>query len=198
MAYLSTNEYGLESKFSRKRNQAPFSYLLVLVYLAFPLVSLAQSTGSDENNNRVLATKAQPGGDAPHVKLRLTETVSSADAKVGQLVSIEVVDSVQIDGKVIIAAGAHARASVISAKRRGRNHREGQLVLTVESVSRVDGRETLLQSANVQTGSGHGSPIFGPCTFPLPADPAGLFRKGNDVVIPKGTELVAAIAPSSL
>jgi hypothetical protein len=71
------------------------------------------------------------------------------------------------------------------------------LVLTVESVSRVDGGQTLLQSANVQKGSGHGQPIFGPCTFPIPADPAGLFRKGSDVVIPKGTELVVAIAPGS-
>jgi hypothetical protein len=52
-------------------------------------------------------------------------------------------------------------------------------VLTVRSMSRIDGGEALLQSATVQKGSGHGEPIFGPCTFPLPADPAGLFRKGT-------------------
>lgn len=131
---------------------------------------------------------------AHQVKLRITENVSSANAKVGQLVSIEVVDPVQVDGKVIIAAGAHASASVSTVKRRGRNHREGKLVLTVKSVPRVDGGVALLQSATVQQGSGKGEPIFGPCTFPIPADPAGLFRKGYDVEIYSGTELVASIA----
>ncbi len=160
-----------------KRRRSSSAFLLVLTLFALVRVSLSQSTGSD----------------TPQVKLRLTETVSSADAKVGQLISLEVVEPVQVDGKVIIAAGAHARASITTARRRGHNRREGQLVLTVESVSRVDGQKALLQSANVQKGSGHGLPIFGPCTFPIPADPVGLFRKGNDVVIPKGTELVAAI-----
>lgn len=133
---------------------------------------------------------------AAQVKLRLTETVSSASAKIGQPVLIEVVDPVQVDGKVIIPAGSHASASVTTVKRRGRNHREGQLVLTVKSVRRVDGGEAFLQSATVQQGSGKGEPIFGPCTFPIPADPVGLFRKGLDVEIPKGTELIAAIAPT--
>jgi hypothetical protein len=69
--------------------------------------------------------------------------------------------------------------------------------LTVQSVSRVDGKQAHLQSGTVEKGSGRGEPIFGPCTFPFPADPVGLFRKGYDVVIPDGTELVAAIVPSS-
>lgn len=110
-----------------------------------------------------------------------------------KIVPLEVVDPVQVDGKVIVAAGAHARASVTTAKQRGHNSREGQLILTIQSVSRVDGKDVPLQSANLQKGSGHGPPIFGPCTFPIPADPGGLFRKGKDVVIPKGTELTAVI-----
>jgi hypothetical protein len=194
LVYSVTNECGWG--FSGRSHKSPFSYLLVLAFLAFAHVSFSQSTKSDETDNRVTATTAQPGLDI-RVKLRLTETVSSANAKVGQLVLLEVVDPVQLDGKVIIAAGAPARASVTTAKRRGHNQREGQLVLTVESVNRVDGGEVPLQSANIQKGSGHSLPVFGPCTFPLPADPVGLFRKGNDVVIPKGTELVAAVAPVS-
>ena len=131
---------------------------------------------------------------APQVKLRLIETVSSANAKLGQPVLLQVVDPVQVDGKVIIPAGSHASASVTTVKRRGRNHREGQLVLTLKSVPRADGGEALLQSTTVQKGSAKGEPIFGPCTFPIPADPVGLFRKGNNVEIPSGTELVARIA----
>jgi hypothetical protein len=176
-----------------KRSRPISSFLLGLILLVSAQVLLSQSTASTKNTGEAATTQL-----APQVKLRLTETVSSTDAKVGQLVSLEVVDPVQVDGKVIIAAGAHARASITTARRRGHNRREGQLVLTIESVSRVDGQKALLQSANVQKGSGHGQPIFGPCTFPIPADPVGLFRKGNDVVIPKGTELVAAITPGGL
>lgn len=138
-------------------------------------------------------TAAAPDHSAPQVKLRLTETVTSANAKVGQPVRLEVVEPVEINGKVIIAGGAYARGVVTQAKRRGHNRREGQLQLTIQTVSQVDGNEAILQAATVQKGSGHGEPIFGPCTFPIPADPAGLFRKGEDVVIPKGTELIAAI-----
>jgi len=154
------------------------------------LVCLFAVTVSPFSQNAV----PSPGPPAPKVKLRLAETVSSANAKVGQPVLLEVIDPVAVDGKLVLASGAHARAVVTTARRRGRNHREGQLVLTVESVSRVDGGQARLQSAAMKKGSGEAMPIFGPCTFPLPADPVGLFRKGTDVVIPKGTELTASIA----
>src|ERR1700730_13496584 len=164
MTHSIRNEYATQSQSSRRRRKSSVACLLVLTLLALVRVSLSQSTPGDKKNSGVLATTGQPSGDMPHVKLRMTETVSSADARVGQLVSLEVVDPVQVDGKVIIAAGAHARASATTAMRRGHNHREGQLILTVQSVNRADGAEALLQSANVQKGSGHGLPIFGPCT----------------------------------
>jgi len=137
----------------------------------------------------------QPTNEVPQIKLRLNETLSSASARVGQPISLDVVDPVEVNGKLVIAVGAHARATVTIAKRRGHNRKEGKLVLTVQSVSRIDGSEAMLQSASLTKGSGVGSPIFGPCTFPLPADPVGLFRKGDNVVIPKGTEITAILAP---
>ena len=159
------------------------------------LISLTLQSSAQRSNPQSSSalTAASPDHSAPQVKLRLTETVTSANAKVGQSVELEVVEPLEINGKVIIAGGAHARGVVTQAKRRGHNHREGQLQLTIQSVSQVDRTEALLQAATVQKGSGHGEPIFGPCTFPIPADSAGLLRKGEDVVIPQGTELIAAI-----
>jgi hypothetical protein len=139
MTHSIRNENATQSQSSRRRRKSSVACLLVLTLLALVRGSLSQSTPSDKKNSGVSATTGQPGRDMPHVKLRMTETVSSADAKVGQLVSLEVVDPVQVDGKVIIAAGAPARASVTAATRRGHNHREGQLILTVQSVSRADG-----------------------------------------------------------
>jgi len=132
--------------------------------------------------------------EAPLVKLRLTEAVSSATARVGQAIVLQVVDPVEADGKLVIAAGAPARATVSAVRRRGHNGREGKILLTIQSVTRTDGTEAPLHAASLGKGSGKGTPIFGPCTFPLPADPVELFRKGEDVAIPAGTELFASIA----
>lgn len=164
--------------------------LVVLLITITPALGLAQTAPAQLLPQ--LTTAGPDQSAVTHVKLRLTETLSSADAKVGQIVWLEVVDPVEYDGKVIIAAGAHARGSVTRARRRGRNGREGQLQFAVWTVSEIDGSEAHL-SAVAQKGSGRGEPVFGPCTFPFPADPAGLFRKGKDVVIPKGTELIATI-----
>ncbi|MBB5058411.1 hypothetical protein HDF16_003125 [Granulicella aggregans] len=134
---------------------------------------------------------------AIHVKLRLSETVSSANAKVRQPVLLEVLEPVQEDGKTIIAAGAQAHAIVTTARRSGHNHRQGRLVLTIQTVNRTDGSQAKLKSATVETGSGKGEIIFGPCTFPLPTNPVGLFRKGDDVVLTKGTVLEATTSLSN-
>jgi hypothetical protein len=167
--------------------------LLLVVPLASPHVSFAQSVASSEVASDGIAKSTRSVTDLVHVTLRLSETVSSATARAGQPVSLEVVDAVEIGGRVVVAAGSPARATVLIARRRGHNHRDGKLLLTIQSVSRVDGTQAQLQSKSLSEGSGKGAPIFGPCTFPFPADPVGLFRKGENVVIPKGTELVATL-----
>lgn len=173
------------------------SGFLLLILITSPHVSVSQSLAADGDKVSRSISSTQPTNEARQVKLRLTETVSSANAKVGQSISLEVVEPVEVDGKLLVAVGAHAHATVAVARRRGHNRREGKLVLTVQSVSRIDGTQVPLHSASLNKGSGQGPPIFGPCTFPLPADPVGLFRKGDDMVIPKGTELVAALASNT-
>jgi len=182
MTYLSSHESGSEKHSLKLRKATSLTFLFSLVLFLCPMHSVAQSA---------------PNRDATPVKLVLSETVSSANAKVGQVVSLEVVDTVQANGKIVINAGTHAQAVVTMVRHRGHNRREGRLVLTVKSTTLVDGTEVMLQSAAVQMGSGKGVPVFGPCTFPIPADPAGLFRKGNNVVIPKGTAISATISVSS-
>ncbi|MES2393344.1 MAG: hypothetical protein V4555_17000 [Acidobacteriota bacterium] len=61
----------------------------------------------------------------------------------------------------------------------------------MQTVTLTDGRNAPLHSEPLAEGSGKGEFIFGPCTFPFPADPVGLFRKGNDVQIPAGATLTA-------
>lgn len=142
---------------------------------------------------------ARPADSAPVlVKLRLLETVSSANARVGQPVKLEVVDPVTAGNETSIPAGVPGSAVVTTARKRGHNRRDGQLILTIKSIRLSNGKVVGLTAAPLKQGSGQGAPIFGPCTFPFPADPAGLFRRGNNVVIPKGTVVSAAISPGSM
>jgi hypothetical protein len=170
---------------------------LSVALLASTAVSVAQTFGSNQGSSGGTVPNIHSVTEPPQIKLRLTETISSATARVGQHVSLEAVDPVEIGGRVIVAVGAPANGTVSIARRRGRNHRDGKLILIIQNVSRLDGTHADLQSASLATGTGKGAPIFGPCTFPFPADPVGLFRKGENVVIPKGTELVATMVSES-
>src|SRR5277367_6475771 len=50
--------------------------------------------------------------DGTAIKLRLAETLSSANAKTGQQVSFETVEETDVDGVMIIAKGAQALATI--------------------------------------------------------------------------------------
>jgi hypothetical protein len=166
--------------------------LCSVVILSQPIASAAQLASNTESRGQAPSQASQVNPDALRVRLLFSQTVSSANAKVGQGILLEVAEPVRVDGEVIIAAGTQAQAVVTSARHRGHNRRDGLLLLTIQSAHLADGQEVQLRSAAIQEGSGKGMPIFGPCTFPIPVDPAGLFRKGKDVVIPKGTEVFAS------
>ena len=74
-------------------NFLSFSLFLLL---AAPCRLAAQSV---EAKGKQSDSSTQLSSEAPHVTLRLTETVSSATARVGQRVALEVVNPVQVGGK---------------------------------------------------------------------------------------------------
>ena len=125
--------------------------------------------------------------------VRLTETVSSEGAKIGQIVSLEVVEPVQLDGKTIIAADAHAEAIVKVAKRAGWNDRPGQLVLTATTVDRVDGKRQAFPPFVTLRGSPQPVSAYGRCIYPTSDNMLSLFRMGESVALLKGAELTIPI-----
>ena len=171
---MTSNEglaFHLHSTTTQKSlSKATLLGFVLIALLASPRPSASQSVAAGVGDQGS-ASSAQPSTASPQVTLRLTETVSSATARVGQRISLEVVNPVEVGGKVVVAAGASAHATVSVARRRGHNHRDGKLLLTIQSVSRVDGTETQLHSTSLDKGSGKGAPIFGPCTFPFPGRP---------------------------
>ena len=135
--------------------------------------------------------------DGTTVKLRLSETISSADAKTGQQVPFEVTDDVVVQGVTIIPKGTAALATVTAAEPKKRMGRGGKLDVNVDSTRLVDGEKVQLRAVKDNKGGGHvgvmtGAIVATSIVF-FPAAPLFLLMHGKDITIPKGTEVTAFV-----
>lgn len=135
--------------------------------------------------------------DGTAVKLRLAETVSSENAKVGQQVPFEVTDDVVVQGVTVIPKGTQALATVTEAESKKRMGRGGKLNVNIDSTRLVDGEKVQLRAVRDAKGGGHvgamtGAMVATSIVF-FPAAPLFLFMKGKDITIPKGTEITAFV-----
>ena len=136
--------------------------------------------------------------DGTAIKLRLTETISSAKAKVGQSVSFEVVDEVDVMGVPVVAKGAQALATVTVAETKKSMGRGGKLDVNIDSVRMIDGEKASLRATEGGKGGGHTglmtAGMVGTALVFLPAAPLLLFIHGKDITIPKGTEVTSFVS----
>ena len=135
--------------------------------------------------------------DGTPVRIRLMRTISSADAQVGETVDFEVLEDVEIGGKVVIKRGGTAIATVTEAVSKRRMGRAGKLNLNIDYVRVASGEKVALRAVK----EGHGGSNVGKMTGAIvatsiiffPAAPLFLFAKGKDVVMPKGHEITAYV-----
>ncbi|WP_232298751.1 PEGA domain-containing protein [Granulicella tundricola] len=136
--------------------------------------------------------------DGTAVKLRLAETITSANAKVGQSVSFEVVDEVDVMGVMVVPKGAQALATVTEAQSKRSMGRGGKLDVNIDSMRLADGEKAALRATEGGKGGGHTGAmtagIVGTAIVFFPAAPLLLFIHGKDISIPKGTEVTAFVA----
>ncbi len=126
--------------------------------------------------------------DGTPVRLRLMQTVSSADAHEGQTVDFEVAEPVVNQGLVVIPKGSVALGKVTKSEAKRRFGRAGELEISVDSVRLADGSRAPLR-ANQEKGTGPmGS---GRLAATIAASPVLVWVKGKDVVFQKGTETTA-------
>jgi hypothetical protein len=130
--------------------------------------------------------------------MRLTENLTSATAKMGQQVSFEVLDEVDLLGVPVIAKGAQALATVTTAETKKSMGRGGKLDVNIDSVRLMDGENAALSATQDAKGGGHvgamTAGMVGAAIVFFPAAPLLLFIHGKDITIPKGTEVTAFIA----
>jgi len=135
--------------------------------------------------------------DSTPVRLRITQTISSADAKVGDVVEFEVLDELVIQNRSVIETGARAVGVVTKAKHKRRLGRGGKLDISIQYVRLTNLEKAALRGSRDTAGGGHTGKMTGAIVATsivfFPAAPFFLFVKGKDITIPQGTEITAYI-----
>lgn len=185
-----------------------FTLVFCLIYssLAFP-----QEKSNKKDKNPAPVQPAAPASPAPTrpplafglaedtpVRLKLTRTMSSKDAKADEKVDFEVLEDVKVGDVVVIQHGAMAIATVTEAHPKRTMGRAGKLNINIDYVRLVNGEKAPLRSVKGGSGGTHTAAMTGAIVATaivfFPAAPFFLFMHGKDITIPKGTEITAYIA----
>lgn len=93
-----------------------------------------------------------PGGTT--LTVSLTEPISSSTANVNDQVGIVVKKEVDVNGWIIVAAGANGHATVTNVEHAGSNGSGGKLAMSVDWVYSVDGGKIQLSTTNHASENG--------------------------------------------
>ena len=143
------------------------------------------------------ATSRQPltfglAQDTP-VRLKLSRTMSSHDAKVDEKVAFDVVEDVKVGDVIVIQRGGTATATVTDAKPKGLTH-SGKLDMNIEYVQLVSGDKVPLRATKMAKGDNQNAAVKGAMIatsvlfFPTP------MLLSKDITIQQGTEITAYVA----
>src|SRR5712664_3190230 len=87
------------------------------------------------------------------IRLKLGKTISSATAHAGDVVDLQVVKAVAVDGLLVIPAGAAAVGLVTDAESKKRMGRGGRLALSINFVRLKDDEKAAVRSFQQSSGS---------------------------------------------
>jgi hypothetical protein len=115
--------------------------------------------------------------DTP-VHLKVVKTVSSATARVGDPVELEVSDDVLVEGVPVLIKGAKVSGVIADAEPRKRFGHNGKLAFSISSLTLADGEQAPLRSYEEAPGSWSSSSVA---------------ISSKDVAIPQNTEYTVLI-----
>jgi hypothetical protein len=87
--------------------------------------------------------------------MRITRTISSADAQVGNNVDFETLDDIRQNGVVVIPRGSTALATITVAESKKRMARGGKLGMNIDYVRLPNGEQLALRGVQNLKGGGH-------------------------------------------
>jgi len=130
--------------------------------------------------------------DGTPVRLRTTQTISSADARVDDRVDFEVVEDIKVGDVVVIPHGTTAIGTVTEAQSKRRMARGGKLAVNIDFTKTASGQKVALRGVKDVQGGGHSGAMTGAMVGTAivfwPAAPFFLFMQGKDITVPKGHE----------
>jgi hypothetical protein len=135
-------------------------------------------------------------GDATPIRLRLTRDLTFTNVKPGDMVYLELLDDLRIDGLLVMAHGTRVSASISQAEPKTRLGRGGRLGVTLDSVPLLNGEKVAIRvtkdahtgGSTVATGSAEAG-----AAIVRPAVPQLLFAYGKDEAFPEGTGITVYI-----
>jgi hypothetical protein len=135
--------------------------------------------------------------DGTPIRMRISRTISSADAQVDEKVDFEVLDDVKVGETIVVPRGGIAWGTITEAQPKRRMGRAGKLNVNIDAVRLNDGERAALRAVKEVKGGNHTGAMTGAIVATsivfFPAAPLFLFMHGKDITIPKGTEITAYI-----
>ena len=135
--------------------------------------------------------------DGTPVKLRISQTISSADAKVGQEVPFEVLEDIQVNGVTVLRKGSPAIGTVTAAEHKKSMGRAGKLNINISYARLINNQKVALRATKETKGGGHvgamTTAMVATSLVFFPAAPLLLFVHGKDISIPQGTEITSFV-----
>jgi len=153
------------------------------------------ATGQSSTNGSESTTDSSTAvlADGTPVRMRMGRTVSSVDARPGDVVNLEVLDEIKVDNTVVLSKGAAGLATVTSAEPKKTMGRGGKLEISIDSVSLANGQKATLRAVKRSGGPGNQTSIVSAlATGSMPSAPL-IFVRGKDVIVPQGTEFTAYV-----
>lgn len=175
-----------------------------IMTVLFTVSLSAQQSAIAPGASPATTANSQASAPTPHtlldgtpVKMRITQTISSADAKVNQEIPFDVTEDVKVDDVVVLPKGATAIGTVTEAEHRKSMGRAGKLNISISYARLADSQKVALRATKETKGGGHvgamtGAMVATSLVF-LPAAPLFLFVHGKDITIPQGTEITAFV-----
>jgi hypothetical protein len=139
------------------------------------------TTAAGPRSNKVDSTQFLTLLDSTPVRMKLSKTLSSANAQVGDEVNFEVSEDVIVDGLVVIPKGAIAMGVINEAEPRKALGRGGKLSLLLRSVRLADDQQAVLRSG----GEGKGSSSTAGVVIPV--------MHGKDITFPRGMDFIGYV-----
>jgi hypothetical protein len=116
------------------------------------------------------------------IRVKLSKTISSATAHVGDAVEFEVVEDVVVDGVAVLPAGSKVNGVIAEAEPKKRFGHGGKLAFSITSMTLADGEQVKVRCYQEASGSSNTS---SDAVLPL--------SSGKDVAIPKDVEFTVLV-----